>query len=126
MVFFIILSLVLVSVVALLVIGKRNYVVVRRFHGADGILEKQELVKFWRIEDALNFIKEYDWYVTDEALNLLNVSRKDGIIKVKGGAFNTQLVYFVTVDGHEGTSFASDLELDAIKSVLGVEFEAAQ
>lgn len=116
---------ILVAVNLALIIGKRNYVVIRRYEDKEGIQQKQVLKKFWRVEDALKYISAYDWYASDVALNLLNVSRKDGYIKVKDAVFNSQLVYFVTSEGREGTSFASQQELDAIKSISGYESDMA-
>lgn len=123
-----IISIVIVAaVVFALIVGKRKYAVVRRFENKDGIVEKKVVAKFWRIEDALEYIKSYDWFNSDVALNLLNTSRKDGMVKTaKGEVFNSQLVYFVTADGSvEGTSFASEQELDALESALDFKLSEA-
>ena len=114
-----IISIVIVAaVVFALIVGKRKYAVVRRFENKDGIVEKK---------DALEYIKSYDWFNSDVALNLLNTSRKDGMVKTaKGEVFNSQLVYFVTADGSvEGTSFASEQELDALESALDFKLSEA-
>ncbi len=122
------LLLALLGLILFLLMGKRNYVVVRRYT-ENGNCEVEELKKFFNIEKACEFVRDYQWDTTDEsydALNILNTSRDEEAEDEDGNVENQQLVYIVSEDHEQETIyFANDDERDAIGRILGFVEEVA-
>lgn len=122
------LLLALLGLILFLLMGKRNYVVVRRYT-EKGKCEVEELKKFFNIEKACEFVRDYQWDTTDEsydALNILNTSRDEEAEDEDGNVENQQLVYIVSEDHEQETIyFANDDERDAVGRILGFVEEVA-
>ena len=127
-VFGVLLLLALLGLILFLLMGKRNYVVVRRYT-ENGNCDVEELKKFFNIEKACEFVRDYQWNTTDEsydALNILNTSRDEEAEDEDGNVENQQLVYIVSEDHEQETIyFANDDERDAIGRILGFVEEVA-
>ncbi|AOZ97813.1 hypothetical protein [Butyrivibrio hungatei] len=112
---------ILLTALAYILLGKRNYVVVRRYT-ENGKCEVEELKKFFNIEKACEYVRDYQWDTTDDtydALNILNTSRDEAAEDEDGNVENQQLVYIVSEDHEQETIyFANDDERDAIGRIL--------
>ncbi len=109
---------------------KKKYHVVRLFKDGDGTTGECVIGRFWSVKKACEFAKayEHEHYVEDTAINILNVSCKRETIKSEDGPYDydTQLVYFQTVDGSvRGCSYASIEELEALEEVFGYSVRKA-
>ncbi|WP_026653603.1 hypothetical protein [Butyrivibrio proteoclasticus] len=122
----------LLTALAYYLLGKRNYVVVRRSVEGDEEAEElvvEELKKFFSIKKACEYVRDYQWDGEDDtyaALNILNTSRDEEVEEEDGTISNAQLVYVVSADRKQEIigAYANDNEVDTIGRILGFVEEA--
>lgn len=106
---------------AFYLITGRKYVVVRRYE-KDGKMLTEEVMRFFSIDRACEYLRDYQWCTEDEvytALNILNISRNDVEDNAETGV-NNQLVYVVSADKEvQQIIYANEFEIDAIGRILG-------